>query len=110
MPGGLPPAGSLLWRSLRIYQVYGANTEVGKTVFTTLLCKAAHSRPPGEGVVFLKPVSTGPDDEADEKCKRFWFAVSFVWPCSMTDLSCSSRLPLFFPRSSLSEDATPSFN
>lgn len=78
MPGGLPPAGSLLWRSLRIYQVYGANTEVGKTIFTTLLCKAAKSRPPGEETVFLKPVSTGPDNEADEKCKDPYFAVSFV--------------------------------
>jgi dethiobiotin synthetase/adenosylmethionine--8-amino-7-oxononanoate aminotransferase len=98
MPGGLPPAGSLLWRSLRIYQVYGANTEVGKTIFTTLLCKAAKSRPPGEGTVFLKPVSTGPDNEADEKCKGPLFSISFVLVCSMTDSPCSCR-PLPFPAS-----------
>ncbi|KAK3899376.1 mitochondrial bifunctional dethiobiotin synthetase/7,8-diamino-pelargonic acid aminotransferase, partial [Staphylotrichum tortipilum] len=66
LPRVRPPAGSLLWRSLRMYQVYGANTEVGKTIFTTLLCKAAKSRQPHEETVFLKPVSTGPDNEADE--------------------------------------------
>ncbi|KAL6831802.1 pyridoxal phosphate-dependent transferase [Trichoderma camerunense] len=61
-----PPLASPLWRSLRSYQIFGANTEVGKTVFSTLLCKAAARRSPG-GVAFLKPVSTGPDNEADDR-------------------------------------------
>jgi dethiobiotin synthetase/adenosylmethionine--8-amino-7-oxononanoate aminotransferase len=61
--------GSLLWRSLRVYQVYGANTEVGKTVFSTVLCKAARRHWPREKTAFLKPVSTGPLDEADDRCK-----------------------------------------
>lgn len=60
---------SLLWRSQRIYQVFGANTDVGKTIFTTLLCKAARTLWANETVTFLKPVSTGPDDEADDRCK-----------------------------------------
>ncbi|ORY69120.1 pyridoxal phosphate-dependent transferase [Pseudomassariella vexata] len=52
---------SPLWRKLQVYQVYGANTNVGKTVITTLLCKVA----PRAG--FLKPVSTGPSSEADDR-------------------------------------------
>lgn len=63
------PVGSLLWRSLRAHQVYGANTDVGKTILTTLLCKAAKSHWPHENVSFLKPVSTGLANEADERCK-----------------------------------------
>lgn len=64
-----PPARSLLWRSLRAYQVYGANTEVGKTVFTTTLCKAARRLWQTENTTFLKPVSTGAAEEADDRCK-----------------------------------------
>ncbi|KAM5378666.1 hypothetical protein ACJZ2D_004465 [Fusarium nematophilum] len=56
------PVPALLWRSLRVHQVYGANTEVGKTVFTTALCNAAAKR---GRAAFLKPVSTGPAHEAD---------------------------------------------
>ena len=60
---------ALLWRHLRVHQIYGANTEVGKTVFTTALCKAAAKLYKGETTSFLKPVSTGPSDEADSWCK-----------------------------------------
>ncbi|RYP11203.1 hypothetical protein DL764_000159 [Monosporascus ibericus] len=63
----MAPVGSMLWRTLRTYQVYGANTEVGKTVFTTILCKAARSLYEKEKISYLKPVSTGPEDEADER-------------------------------------------
>ncbi|KAM3472342.1 hypothetical protein MY8738_008896 [Beauveria namnaoensis] len=63
------PLAALLWRSLRVYQVFGANTEVGKTVFTTLLCKSAKRNWKQENVSFLKPVSTGPLNEADDQCE-----------------------------------------
>ncbi|KAI1079911.1 PLP-dependent transferase [Whalleya microplaca] len=63
----MAPAPPLLWRSLRVFQVYGANTDVGKTVFTTILCRAARSLWQGEQTAFLKPVSTGPQDEADDR-------------------------------------------
>ncbi|KAK7957929.1 Bifunctional dethiobiotin synthetase/7-8-diamino-pelargonic acid aminotransferase [Apiospora saccharicola] len=59
--------GSLLWRNLRVYQIYGANTDVGKTVFTTALCKAARRLYRDELTGYLKPVSTGPGHEADEQ-------------------------------------------
>ncbi|KAB5584964.1 pyridoxal phosphate-dependent transferase [Coniochaeta sp. 2T2.1] len=65
-----PLVGSLLFRSLRAYQIYGANTEVGKTIFSTLLCKAARKQWPGENAAFLKPVSTGPLEEADDSHVR----------------------------------------
>ncbi|PTB63121.1 PLP-dependent transferase [Trichoderma citrinoviride] len=68
MPQPPPPLAAPLWRSLRTYQIFGANTEVGKTVFSTLLAKAAARRSAPGGVAFLKPVSTGPDSEADDRC------------------------------------------
>ena len=63
------PVASLLWRSLKTYQVFGANTEVGKTIFTTLLARTAQARGKDEKVTFLKPVSTGALADADDGCK-----------------------------------------
>ncbi|KAH0565441.1 hypothetical protein GP486_001158 [Trichoglossum hirsutum] len=62
-----PSMGSALWRSLRAYQVYGANTDVGKTVMSTILCKAMMRRFPDEKTWYIKPVSTGPQAEADDR-------------------------------------------
>jgi dethiobiotin synthetase/adenosylmethionine--8-amino-7-oxononanoate aminotransferase len=60
------PAG--LWQNLIAVQVYGANTGVGKTVISTLL--GAHfARRRGTtkwNIHYIKPVSTGPADEADD--------------------------------------------
>jgi dethiobiotin synthetase/adenosylmethionine--8-amino-7-oxononanoate aminotransferase len=69
VPGGL-------WKNAIAVQVYGANTGVGKTVFSTLL--GAHfGRATLKGrpslhhglykVQYVKPVSTGPADEADDR-------------------------------------------
>ncbi|EJU04875.1 hypothetical protein DACRYDRAFT_75853 [Dacryopinax primogenitus] len=64
---------ALLFRNLRAHIVFGANTDVGKTILTTLLCRAAAQRTQaGDRVHYLKPVSTGPIEEADdEHVKRF---------------------------------------
>jgi bifunctional dethiobiotin synthetase / adenosylmethionine---8-amino-7-oxononanoate aminotransferase len=59
------PVGGLLWPSLRAFQVWGANTDVGKTVVSTMLCISAGYRRPREGVRYIKPVSTGPQTEDD---------------------------------------------
>ncbi|KAL3427481.1 bifunctional dethiobiotin synthetase adenosylmethionine-8-amino-7-oxononanoate aminotransferase [Phlyctema vagabunda] len=64
--------GAILYRNLRAYQIYGANTGVGKTVFSTILCRAlARAKPASpkakENVWYLKPVSTGPSEEADQR-------------------------------------------
>lgn len=67
-----PLVGALLFRSLRVYQIYGANTEVGKTVFSTILCKLASRYEKGEHAAYLKPVSTGPLSEADDGCRKPW--------------------------------------
>lgn len=58
--------GSSLWRKFQVYQVFGANTNVGKTIFATLLCRAAKHIRQTENVWYLKPVSTGPLDDADK--------------------------------------------
>lgn len=61
----MAPLSGLLWRHLRLHQVYGANTDVGKTIFTTILCNAATKFYNHERTSYLKPVSTGPASEAD---------------------------------------------
>ncbi|KAH1299619.1 hypothetical protein KXW39_002191 [Aspergillus fumigatus] len=62
----MPPVRAALWRTLRAHQVYGANTDVGKTIVSTILCNAVQRRR-AEKAAFLKPVSTGPLDEADDR-------------------------------------------
>jgi len=61
-----------LWHNVLAVQVYGANTGVGKTVFSTLLGAHFSRRGAWDGrqyrLRYFKPVSTGPADEADELC------------------------------------------
>ncbi|RMZ80757.1 hypothetical protein DV738_g2647, partial [Chaetothyriales sp. CBS 135597] len=57
----------MLWRELRAWQIYGANTDVGKTIISTILCRALQRRAPNAATLYLKPVSTGPLDEADDR-------------------------------------------
>ncbi|KAF5583788.1 adenosylmethionine-8-amino-7-oxononanoate aminotransferase [Fusarium pseudoanthophilum] len=68
----MAPVPALLWRSLRAHQVYGANTDVGKTIFSTILCNSASKR--GDRTWFLKPVSTGAADEADG-----WYVLTKIY-------------------------------
>lgn len=58
---------SSLYRALRAYQIYGANTDVGKTIASTILCKGNLVHRPTENVSYLKAVSTGPLEEADDR-------------------------------------------
>lgn len=58
-------AGAALWPRLRALQIYGANTGVGKTIFSSVLCRAFQRKL--ARVQYLKPVSTGPLDEADDR-------------------------------------------
>ncbi|KAF2645357.1 PLP-dependent transferase [Massarina eburnea CBS 473.64] len=57
-----------LWHKLIAVQIYGANTGVGKTVFSTLLGAHFVKRrgPRTWDLQYIKPVSTGPADEADD--------------------------------------------
>ncbi|CAG7919586.1 unnamed protein product [Penicillium olsonii] len=64
----MPPVGAALWRSLRAHQVYGANTDVGKTIISTVLCNAIQRQ--NQQAAFLKPVSTGALDDADDRHLR----------------------------------------
>jgi len=56
----------MLWRDLKVWQVYGANTDVGKTIISSLLCKALQRRAQQNALLYLKPVSTGPQSDADD--------------------------------------------
>ncbi|GBE88489.1 onanonoxo-7-onima-8-eninoihtemlysoneda [Sparassis latifolia] len=61
---------SLLFKYLRVHQVFGANTNVGKTILTSALVRASAAK--GNTVYYLKPVSTGPMEDADdEHVQRF---------------------------------------
>jgi dethiobiotin synthetase/adenosylmethionine--8-amino-7-oxononanoate aminotransferase len=53
-----------LYKHLRIHQVFGANTDVGKTVLTTALCRTAAVT--SRRVYYLKPLSTGHPSDADD--------------------------------------------
>ncbi|KAJ4463327.1 pyridoxal phosphate-dependent transferase [Lentinula edodes] len=57
---------SLLFKNLRIHQIFGANTNVGKTVVTTALVRASAARKQGGDTYYFKPLSTGPLEEADD--------------------------------------------
>lgn len=56
---------SLLHKHLRIHQIFGANTDVGKTILTTALVRASAAR--NTPVFYLKPISTGRPDDADDR-------------------------------------------
>jgi dethiobiotin synthetase/adenosylmethionine--8-amino-7-oxononanoate aminotransferase len=55
-----------LWRKHVAVQIYGANTDVGKTVFSTLLGKR-FMKHKNWRVHFIKPVSTGPQSDRDDE-------------------------------------------
>ena len=55
---------TLLYRNLRIHQIFGVNTDVGKTIFATALVRSSAHR--GHNVLYLKPVSTGDIGDADD--------------------------------------------
>lgn len=54
----------MLYPHIRIAQIFGANTDVGKTIFATILALATASH--GRRVFYLKPVSTGAAWDADD--------------------------------------------
>jgi len=54
----------MLFSHLRIHQIYGANTGVGKTIFSTILSLASAIE--NRHVFYFKPVSTGGHLDADD--------------------------------------------
>ncbi|GAB1318048.1 Onanonoxo-7-onima-8-eninoihtemlysoneda [Madurella fahalii] len=59
-----PPVGALLRPDLRIFQIFGANTDVGKTICSAVLCRASTCKSDGT-TRYLKPISTGPAATTD---------------------------------------------
>ncbi|KAH8825137.1 PLP-dependent transferase [Flagelloscypha sp. PMI_526] len=54
----------MLFRNLHVLQIFGANTNVGKTLLTIALCRAAAKA--SRDVFYLKPISTGSPEESDQ--------------------------------------------
>lgn len=52
----------------RVHQVFGADTDVGKTIFSTALLLASAAR--GSKVAYVKPVSTGAQQDMDARHVR----------------------------------------
>jgi hypothetical protein len=73
---------SLLFKHLRIHQVFGANTDVGKTILTSALVRASAIK--ANNVFYLKPISTGPIDAADDKSG---LSMIYYWPIA-NPLAC----------------------
>lgn len=63
--GKMQQIGAALWPKLQCIQIYGANTNVGKTIVSAILGTALRSR--NVKTNYIKPVSTGPTDEADHR-------------------------------------------
>jgi len=57
--------GAALWPSLKCIQIYGANTDVGKTIVTGILGTALRNR--SVRTNYIKPVSTGSSDDTDHR-------------------------------------------
>lgn len=59
------PAGFLPTRETQIYQIFAANTNVGKTILTTGLCRAATTSANQHdcNVLYLKPIQTGSNSD-----------------------------------------------
>ncbi|KAJ7472139.1 PLP-dependent transferase [Mycena latifolia] len=56
---------ALLFKHLRIHQIFGANTDVGKTILTTALVRGSAALK--NDAFYLKPISTGPIEDADDE-------------------------------------------
>ncbi|KAJ3760442.1 pyridoxal phosphate-dependent transferase [Lentinula raphanica] len=79
---------SLLFKNLRVHQIFGANTNVGKTILTTALVRASAARKEGGGDTYYhKPVSTGPLEDADDLHVQ---SHTRRWP-SRVHVECSFR-------------------
>lgn len=66
-----------MWKRFIAVQIYGANTDVGKTVFSTLLGKrfklgAVKKRK--WQIQYIKPVSTGSHSDRDDASVRLLFS------------------------------------
>lgn len=57
--------GSLLWDNFNVFQIFGANTGVGKTIVSTLLAKRFGKV--NSTAFYLKPVQTGSDESIDSR-------------------------------------------
>lgn len=51
-----------LWKKFPVHYVFGANTDVGKTIFSTALLRHLAN----ENSLYIKPISTGDLNEADD--------------------------------------------
>ncbi|RCH91896.1 hypothetical protein CU098_008924, partial [Rhizopus stolonifer] len=63
------PTPFLPTRAFQAYQIFAANTNVGKTIFATGLCRAAAivAKESNRDVFYLKPVQTGYPVDSDER-------------------------------------------
>jgi dethiobiotin synthetase len=82
---------AFLYKHLRVNQVFGANTDAGKTLITAALCRADSLKSRDKQVFYLKPVSTGPLKDADDQYAKFepssWYSRTNISPTTWTALS-----------------------
>lgn len=56
-----------LYRNLRVHQIFGGGTDIGKTIISTALVKASIRL--GEQTSYLKPIGTGLQSDASHITK-----------------------------------------
>lgn len=68
------PSRFLPSRAFQAYQIFAANTNVGKTILATGLCRAAAERAKQQDrdVYYLKPVQTGYPQDSDARLLSSW--------------------------------------
>ncbi|MBW0501633.1 hypothetical protein O181_041348 [Austropuccinia psidii MF-1] len=59
-----------LHRNLRVHQIFGGGTGIGKTIISTALCRASILL--GEQTTYLKPIATGLESD-DQHVKKFCY-------------------------------------
>lgn len=65
-----------LFKHFRVHQIFGANTDVGKTILTTALVTASAQK--GHHVCYLKPISTGAPEDADDLYANLFNPIRFL--------------------------------
>ena len=97
----------MLFRDFKVWQVFGANTDVGKSVFSTLICKAWQRRVEKPSHVwYLKPVSTGPTEDHDHR--RILKYVPGIFAKGVVEYSLP-KSPHIAARENVSADKFPVF-
>lgn len=79
-----------LWKNFPVHYVFGANTDVGKTIFSTALLRHLGN----ENSLYVKPISTGHLEDADDSHINRYASKSHSHCLAQLSTPCSPHLAL----------------